>query len=228
MTLGGAGASIGLEMRFFRFGPLLSALWLFQGCVGPSAPVAVRDPAYRPQEIRRPAVLLQVALDQSGFGEGEFTSQERASFPEELETGLIDSLNGQGIFPLDVSLSALPAYRGASAPIDRLDRAPALARARSLQADVLLVMDMHLSRRTLSFCRGTARPFSALTTVVAITLEVLRVTDGRRLLLEPPDANLTVTDVDAPCTKEGRARRLSPQELTDAAVSRLLTRLMRR
>lgn len=214
-------------MRPPTCGPLLAGLWLLQGCASP-APVAVREPAYRPAEIRRPAVVLQVSLDQSGFGEGEFTNQERSGLPEQFESTLIDGLNSQGIFPLDVALSALRAYRGSSDPIDRLDRGQALARARSLQADVLLVVDMHLSRRDLVYCRGAGRPFAARTTVVAVTLEVLRVSDGTRLLLEPPDAGLRVTDVDAPCTREQRARRLSSEELADATVSRALTVLMQR
>lgn len=189
----------------------------------------MRDPAYRPSEIRRPAVVLQVSLDQTGFGEGEFTSQERAGLPEQLEAGLIEGLNTRGIFPLDVALIALRAYRSTSAPIDGLDRNQALARARTLRADVLLVMDMHLSRRDLVFCRGGGRPVLARgTTVMALTLEVLRVSDGTRLLLEPPDADLTLTDVEAECTPDRRLRRLSAAEMSEGAASRIVTRLMKR
>lgn len=207
---------------------LLGALWLFHGCASQAAPVSVRDPAYRPSEIRRPAVVLQVALDRTGFGEGEFTDRERAILPEQLQAGLIQGLDARGIFPLDVDLAALRAYRGGSNPLEGLNRAQALARARSLQADVLVVVAMHLSRRDLVFCRETRRPLPARGTIVlATTLEVLRVTDGRRLLLEPPDANLTLTDVDAPCTREQPARRLSFDELTDLAVGRIVTRLMK-
>jgi len=210
------------------FATLVTALWLLQACASP-APVALRDPAYRPSEIRRPAVVLQVSLDQTGFGEGEFTSQERAGLPEQLEAGLIEGLNTRGIFPLDVALIALRAYRGTPNPIDGLDRTPALARARTLKADVLLVMDMHLSRRDLVHCREVRRPFLARgTTVLAVTLEVLRVSDGARLLLEPPDAGLTLTDVEAQCAPERRVRRLSAEEMTDAAVSRIVALLMKR
>lgn len=206
---------------------LLTLLWLLGGCASP-APVAMRDPAYRPWEIRRPAVVLQVALAQTGFGEGEFTGGERASLPEEFEAALIDALNTRGIFPLDVTLTALRHYRGGSDSITLVDRGQALARARNLQADVLLVLDMHLSRHDLVFCREVRRPFVARGTIVlAVTLEVLRVSDGVRLLLEPPDADLTFADVAAECAPERRARRLSPQEMTDAATSRIVTLLMR-
>ena len=207
---------------------LLTAFWLLHGCVEP-APVAMRDPAYRPSEIRRPAVVLQVSLDQSGFGEGEFTSQERAGLPEQFEAGLIEGLNARGIFPLDVALIALRAYRGESDPIERLDRTPPLARARTLKADFLLVVDMRLSRRDLVYCREVRRPFLARgTTVVAVTLEVLRVSDGARLLLEPPDANLKLTDVEAECAPERRVRRLSTEEMADAAAARIVALLMKR
>lgn len=206
----------------------LAALGFLHGCASP-APVAMRDPAYRFSEIRRPAVVLQVALDQTGFGEGEFTSRERAGLPEEFQAGLIEGLNSRGIFPLDVDLVALRAYRDRSDPIERLDRNAALARARNLKADTLLVVGMHVTRRDLLFCRETRRPLLARGTMVAaVTLEVLRVPDGMRLLLEPPDSGLTVTDVEAACTPEQPARRLSPQELTDATTARIVARLMRR
>ena len=211
-----------------NLGLLLTTLWLLHGCASP-APVAVRDPAYHPAEIRRPAVTLQVSLNQTGFGEGEFTSQERAGLPEQLEAGFIEGLNARGIFPLDVALTALRAYRGGADPLGGLDRGQALARARSLQADVLLVVDMHLSRRDLVFCRGGGRPVLARgITVMALTLEVLRVSDGARLLLEPPDAGLTLTDMEAECAPDRRLRRLSAAEMSEGAASRIVTRLMKR
>ncbi len=207
---------------------LLTALWLLHGCASP-APVAIRDPAYRPAEIRRPAVALQVSLEQTGFGEGEFTTQERAGLPEQLEAGFIEGLNAKGVFPLDVALTALRAYRGGSEPFDRLDREQALARARSLQADVLLVVDMHLTRRDLVFCRGAGRPALARGTIVmALTLEVLRVSDGTQLLREPPDADLTLADVEVECTQDRRVRRLSAAEMSEGAASRIVARLMKR
>lgn len=207
--------------------PLVAGLWLLTGCVSPG-PVALRHPEYRPAEIRRPAVVLQVSLDQTGFGEGEFASQERASIPDRFEAGLIDALNSQGIFPLDVALTAQRSYRGTSNPIDRIDRAQALARARSLRADVLLLVDMHLARADLVYCRETRRPFRARSTLLAVTLEVLRVSDGTRLLLEPPAGDQLLTDIEAECGRERSIRRLSMEELAGAGISRALTLLMRR
>ncbi len=172
--------------------------------------------------------MLQVALQQTGFGEGNFTSRERASIPEQFEAGLIDGLNAQGIFPLDVSLDAQRTYRGTSNPLERLDRGQALARARNLQADALLLVGMRLGRRDLVYCRETHRPFRAWSTVLAVTLEVLRVSDGARLMHEPPTAEDPLTDIETDCGRERSIRRLSFQELADAGIGRALTLLLRR
>ncbi|MBI2544404.1 MAG: hypothetical protein HYW16_04175 [Candidatus Rokubacteria bacterium] len=171
-------------------------------------PVAMRHPDYRPAAIRRPAVTLQVRLDQ----------MERASIPEQFEAGLIDALNTQGIFPLDVALTASKT----------LDRPQALARARSLRADVLLLVEMRLGRADVVYCRETRRPFAARSTLVAVTLEVLRVSDGTRLLLEPAATGEPLTDIEAECGRERSIRRLSMEELAGAGISRALTLLLRR
>lgn len=164
----------------------------------------MRHPEYRPAEIRRPAVVLQVSLDQTGFGEG---------IPEQFEAGLIDALNAQGIFPLDVALS--------------VQRDQALARARGLRADALLLVDMRLGRRDVVYCRDTRRPFLAWSTVLAVTLEVVRVADGTRLLLEPPAAGELLADIEAECGPERAIRRRSMEELAAAGIARALTLLLR-
>lgn len=173
--------------------------------------------------------MLQVSLDQTGFGKGEFSEQERASLPEQFEAALIDGLNARGLFPLDVALAAQRTYRGGAIPIDRLERTPALTRAKHLDADVLLIVDIHVGRRDLLHaCRETGRRFLARTTVVAITLEVLRVSDGTRLLMKSPAPAPGLMDVELACAPGGGVRRLPPEELTDAAVSHILTVLLGR
>lgn len=214
-------------MRLETIGGVVVGFGLLAGCVSPE-PVALLHPDYRPAEIRRPAVLLQVSLDQTGFGDGEFSREERASLPDQLAAALIDGLNSQGLFPLDVAMTAQRADRGTSNPLERLDLAPALARARSLRADVLVVVDMRLGWRDVLYCRDTRRPFRARSTVLAVTLEVLRVSDGTLLLLEPPTTDPLLTDLEAECGPERSVHRLSIQELTEAAVSRAVTRLLRR
>ncbi len=199
----------------WRIGPggvkpaLLAGLGLLAGCMSPG-PAAMRHPDYRPADIRRPAVVLQVS--------GEFASREPASISDRFEAGLIDALNGQGIFPLDVAVSASRT----------LDRRQALARAQSLRADALLLLEMHLGRRDVVYCRETRRAFVARSTVLAVTLEVLRVSDGARLLLEPPDADRPLTDIEAECGREPSVHRLSLEELAGAGISRALTLLLRR
>lgn len=148
---------------------------------------------------------------------GEFASRERATISDRFEAGLIDALNGQGIFPLDVAVSTS----------GTLDRGQALARARSLRADALLLLEMNLGRRDLLYCRETRRPFAARTTVLAVTLEVLRVSDGARLLLEPP-GDPPLTDIEVECGREPSVRRVSLEELAGAGISRALTLLLRR
>jgi hypothetical protein len=170
----------------------------------------MRHPDYRPADIRRPAVVLQVS--------GEFPSREAASISDRVEAGLIDALNGQGIFPLDVTVSTSRT----------LDRGQALARAQSLRADTLLLLEMHLGQRDVVYCRETRRPFAARSTLLAVTLEVLRVSDGARLLLEPPDAAHPLTDIEAECGREPSAHRLSLEELAGTGISRALTLLLRR
>ncbi|MBI3028899.1 MAG: hypothetical protein HYY64_05250 [Candidatus Rokubacteria bacterium] len=199
----------------WRIGPggvkpaLLAGLGLLAGCMSPG-PVAMRHPDYRPADLRRPAVVVQVS--------GEFASGEPAAISDRFEAGFIDALNDQGIFPLDVAVSTP----------EKQDRDRALARARSLRADALLLVEMHLGRRDLVYCRETRRPFAARTTVLAVTLEVLRVADGARLLLEPPDPDHPLTDIEAECGVERSIRRLSMEELAGAGISRALTLLMRR
>ena len=188
---------------------LLAGLGLLVGCLSPG-PAAMRDPDYLPADIRRPAVVLLVS--------GEFATAEGTTISDRFEAGLIDALNGQGIFPLDVAVST------SRTP----DRGQALARAKSLRADALLLLEMHLGRRDVVYCRGTRRHFAARSAVLAVTLEVLRVADGARLLLEPPDADHPLTDIEAECGREPSIRRMSLEELAGAGISRALTLLMKR
>lgn len=214
-------------MRRPRLGTLVVGLPLLTGCAAPG-PVALRHPDYRPDAIRRPAVVLQVSLEQTGFGEGEFTSRERAAIPGEFEAGMIDGLNRRGIFALDLTLVANRAWRGPATPLARLDRSPALARARSLRADALVLVDLYLGRRERIYCRESRRPFRALSTLLRVSVEVLRVEDGTRLLVEPPEAGGVLTDIEAGCGAERSVRRLSMEELAEAGVSRALTLLLGR
>src|SRR3989338_7356837 len=129
----------------WRIGPggvkpaLLAGLGLLTGCMSPG-PAAVRHPDYRPANIRRPAVVLQVS--------GEFASREPTAISDPFEAGLIDALNGQGIFPLDVAVSTSRT----------LDRDQALARARGLRAGAPLPGGGRRGRKDGGECRGRPAP----------------------------------------------------------------------
>jgi hypothetical protein len=206
-----------------RLAALVPALWL-AACATPAA-VTVRHPEFSPAAIRRPAVLLQVSLDQTGLGEGEFSARERAVIPEHLEARLIDSLNARGLFPVDVALQARRAWRGGAATLEGVDRGAALARGRALAADVLVIVDLRLGRTDLVYCREARRPLRVQSTVVVPALEVLRVADGTRLYLQPAGRERWVTDVEAECGPERSVRRLGLEELAERAVARALSPL---
>jgi len=68
---------------------LLLAL-LAPGCVAPQ-PAAFRHPHFRPGTIRRPAVVLQVALDPTGLPrEGASSPRERSTIPEAFELAFLE------------------------------------------------------------------------------------------------------------------------------------------
>ena len=214
-------------MRRFIALPFL-VVFLLQGCATPG-PAALRHPAFRPAEIRRPFVVLQVSLEHTGFiGEGEFSAQERASIPEALEIALLEALNAEGIIPGEVTLSARRSSRDSAASLEGIDRKQALERARALKADVVMILDVSLSRRDLVYCREERRRFVARTTLWALGAEVLRVADGARLLVEPPGPALRQGDVEPECDRGRVARRLSAQELVDRVVERGLSLLLGR
>ena len=207
--------------------PLLGVLLLTSGCAT-SEPPAFRHSDFRPAQIRRPAVMLQVSLDPTGLpGEGEFLPREWNSIPEAFEIALLEGLNAEGILPVDVSLSARPSSRGA-VPFERIDRRQALERARTVKADVVLILDVSLSRRDRVYCQEERRPFMARTTLWTLGAEVVRVADGARLLIEPPGPTLRLGDVEPDCERGRIGRRLSAQELLDATVQQVLSLLLRR
>lgn len=215
-----AGKYMGLALL-----PLTLVAW---GC-GTLKPAALRHPDFRPDAIRRPAVVLQVSLDPGGLlGEGEFSARERTSIPEAFEIALLEGLNAEGILPVDVTRSARQASRDSLSPLWGGDRRQALARARTLKADVLLILSASLSRLDVVYCREARRPFMARTTVWTLGAEVVRVTDGARLLLEPSGAAQGLGDVEPDCDQGRISRRLSTQELLDMAVQRGLALLLGR
>ena len=194
------------------------------GCAAPGT-VAFRHSDFRPAEIRRPVLLLQVSLDRTGLlGEGEFSSQERSSIPEAFEVALLEGFNAEGILPLDVSLSSRRS--GSPGSAEGIDAKPALERARAVGADVVMILEGRLSRQDSVFCREERRAFVARTTSWMLAARVLRVADGSPLLIEPAGAGSRVSDVEPDCKRGRIVRRLSAQELLDVAARRALSLLL--
>ncbi len=214
---------------------LLLAALLVSGCATPG-PSAFRHPDFRPASIRRPAVVLQVSLEQTELlGEGEFSRRERSSIPEAAEIALLEGLNAEGILPVDVTLSARGSSRDSAGAFERIDRKQALERARTLHADVVLIVDVSLSRQDLVYCRAGpsaagagGRPFIARTTFWTFGVEVLRVVDGVRLLVEPPAPAHRLRDIEPECDRGRVGRRLSAEEMLETAVRELLALLLRK
>lgn len=206
---------------------LLLALTLVQGCVSPG-PAGFRDPSFRSSQIRRPAIVLRVSLDRTGaFGEGEFSAQERAALPEAYEAALLERLNAEGIPPADISLTPNRSFRGSRESLEGIDRAQALSRGETVNADYVVIVDVRLSRRELVHCREAGRPFVALTTVATAGLELLRLRDGARLLVEPPGPDLQATDIVADCERRRIARRASSEETMEESAGKVLQRLLK-
>ncbi|MBI4611919.1 MAG: hypothetical protein HY726_23250 [Candidatus Rokubacteria bacterium] len=204
---------------------LLLAL-LAWGCATP-APATFRHPDFRPDAIRRPAVLIRVSLDRTAApGDGGLSPRARSPLADAFEIGFLEGLNARGILPLDTTLSAHLGDR--PLPVPQAERQRALERARALKADAMLIVSVVVSRLDLVYCRDARRPFAARTTLWTVSAEVLRVADGARLLFEPPSPGLRLTDVEPDCDAGRIERRLSSQELLDAAVQRSLSVLLGR
>lgn len=211
--------------------PLVVSITLLAaaGCATgePGGPAPWRDPAFRPSALRRPAVFLQVSLERIGLGSGPFSSQERASIPERYESAVQEALNGLGILPVDLTFDAKRSVKNSDQPLDGLDLARALARARATGADHLVVLDARLSRRDLLHCRDGRRALVGTTTFWEAGLEVLRVSDGTRLLLEPPGDDQRVLDIEVDCRQGRLIRRKGMDEMIEESVKRAIAPLSR-
>ena len=206
---------------------LAAALIAASGCASmdTGAPGPWRDPAFRPSAVRRPAVYLQVSLERVGLGSGPFSAEERAGIPERYESAVQESLNGLGILPVDITLEARRAERTNALPLEGLKPAAALARAREIGADHLVIVDARLSRRDLALCRQGGRALVGTATYWEAGLEVLRVSDGAQILLEPPGAEQRVLDIEIDCRQGRLIRRKAMDEMVEESVGKILAPL---
>ncbi len=184
------------------------------GLAACATPGAAREPAraadFQPSQIRQPALLVRVRL-----GPGPWSERERRQLAASYEHALLEELNARAVAAVDVRVGD-EAAGGAPA---------AVARAREVGADHAIVITVRVDQVQAVFCRGSGRPFRAVTTVWRQQALVLRASDGAeraRLAGEP----LTVTAVEPDCENPGASRRRPSPETASQAVSRLLGRLL--
>ena len=202
-----------------RVGSLLAAILLVAGCA-PAAreshptPAPARGADFKPAEVRMPAITVHFT-----FGPGEFSEQERRSLPGEYEGAVLEGLNARAVLARDVTL--------VSDRQPRVDARAALARAREVQADHAVIVEVNVTRGPAEFCREARRaPLRANATVWRQNLEVLRVRDGARRLALAESPALAVTDVEANCANPSESQRRSTGDTLQRAVDKLLTRLV--
>lgn len=190
------------------------ALLLLAACASPSGPGAragpFRAPDFAPDQIRRPAVFVRVTL-----GPGPWSERERRDLAAVYEGALLEALNARAVAAPDVG----------SGPDTPPDEPAALARARAVGADHVILVTVRVDRGLRRFCLGGRRPFETTATVWRQQARVLRASDGAARLAVGPDA-VTVSDVEADCEDPRASRRRSPDETVGDAVSRLLGRLL--
>src|SRR5262247_1731654 len=187
----------------------LLAMGLLSACAGgSSSDDIVREPGFRASAIRRPALLVRVAVDE------DLSARERARIPEDYQAAIVEGLDRMGILLVDVA--TVPPSR--SRALGGIDRAPALARAREAGAEHLVIVDARLSRGDLRHCQQAGRAVVGPTTYWDAALEIDRVSDGKQLLVEPPGPDTRVVDVDLDCKTGRLIRRRSMDEMITDSV----------
>src|SRR5215468_712031 len=205
-----------MRQRFVATWPAcVVALWLFSGCgiLGPSpSETPLREPGFRASTIRRPALLVRVSVSD------DLSQRERLRVPEDYEAAVVEGLDRMGILAVDATM--VPPTR--ARPLEALERAPALARAREAGAEHLVIVDARLSRGDLRHCQQAGRAVVGPTTYWDAALEIDRVSDGKQLLVEPPGPDTRVVDVDLDCKTGRLIRRRSMDEMITDSVGLVL------
>jgi hypothetical protein len=191
----------------------LLATGLLSACAsGSSSDDIVREPGFRASSIRRPALLVRVGVDDT------MSERERARIPEDYQAAIVEGLDRMGILLVDVAM--VPAAR--SRALQGIDRPPALARAREAGADHLVIVDARLSRGDLRHCQQGGRALIGPTVYWDAALEIDRVSDGKRLYVEPSAEDMRAVDVELDCKTGKLIRRRSMVELINDSVALVL------
>lgn len=187
----------------------LAALLLASGCAGFGASTAAsREPGFRATSVRRPAIVVRVSAP------AELGKRDRDRLSENYEAAVVEELERVGILAVD--LSSLPG--SPARPLEGLDLIAALSRAREAGAEQLVIVDARLSRDDLTHCKQSGRARTGPTTFWDVGLEILRVTDGRPLLVEPAAEDVRAVDVEIDCKSGKLIRRKSMDELITDSV----------
>lgn len=183
------------------------------GVSGPSGrPGPVRVADFKPEQIRHPVFFVRFEFA------SDFDAKERQAEIADYEGALLDGLNSRAVLAKDVVV-----LRERDA---KLDAAAILGKARLLEADHAVSVDVHAIRPAQAvFCEGTRRPFRAPATVWSQAVSVVRASDGATRLMVEGGA-LEVYDLDADCTNPRESRRRTPTEALNDAVTRLLNRIV--
>ena len=176
-----------------------------------------------------PIALVVLVLAASGCATPELGPARpwRAGIPERYESAVQEALNGAGILPVDITLEARRAEKTNDLPLEGIKPAAALARAREIGADHVVIVDARLSRRDFPLCRQGARALVGTATYWEAGLEVLRVSDGVRVLVEPPGAEQRVLDLEVDCRQGRLIRRKAMDEMIEESAKRALEPLSR-
>jgi len=191
----------------------LLAAGLLSACAsGSSSDDIVREPGFRTSSIRRPALLVRVGIDET------MSERERARIPEDYQAAIVEGLDRLGILLVDVAMVPL----GRSRVLQGIDRPPALARAREAGAEHLVIVDARLFRGDLIPCQRGGRPLIVPTVYWDAALEIDRVSDGKRLYVDPPAEEMRAVDVEFDCKTGKLIRRRSMDELINDSVGLVL------
>jgi len=179
-----------------------------------SSPASLpRAPDYSAREIRQPAIFVRVA------GWPDLNDREREALADTYEGALVEAFDARGFPPTDLQRVV---------PGERFDTRIALARAREVRADSVIVIDLKVSRRDATFCADSRRPFRAITTVWSQGVQVLRVSDGASRVAVAPGEDLDVTELEADCANPRRSQRRDRAEMIASAIQALTQRVLGR
>src|SRR3990170_1016896 len=195
---------------------LLAVLALLRAACGEALqgePAPTRAPDFRPEQVRRPLVLVRLVR-----GPGEWEERESRALPDEYQGALLEALNARAVLAREVQV------RGERD--GRLDAPAALARARELGADHAVLVEIRVAQVQAVFCRDSRRAFRAAATLWSQSLRVLRAADGAVRLAVAPGSSLDLLDVEADCESPRESRRRSAGETIDEAVRRMLGRVV--